>query len=454
MNELLRLDATGQLALLGRREVSCLELLDAHLARIDELNPRLNALSAVFHEEARALARAADTASERGALHGLPFSVKADLDCMGSSTSRGVPAMRNAMPYSDAPAVARLKAEGAIPIGRGNLSEMGLRLCTDNPLHGRTLSPYEPRLTVGGSSGGDACAVATGMTPLGLGGDLGGSLRVPAACCGCVALKPTTGRVARGSSLPPRDYGPATQLMFALGPLVRSVADLRQVLPVLAGRDARDPMSVDVPLSGPAPTELSAAVVTSLPGATLPTPAVDAVRRAANALRAAGYAVEEVAPPELSRVVEVFSALLASDLEVIARQVEPFVSDTLSQHLSRVIEHGKRQRFTAFNLLSERSRLIREWSRFFEAYPVVLGPTLGGEIWPIDADLNPRDGVQRISDATRFTAPGNALGLPSLALPMGVVDGLPTSVLLYADLWREDLCMDAASVIEAASPRV
>ncbi len=447
-----KLSATEQLEFVSSGQLSCLELVDAHLTRIRDVNPTINAITTVLDDDARAAARLADSKPDGGILRGLPFTVKGDIDCFGSPTSRGVPALRNALPYADAPVVARLKAAGAIPIARTNLSEMGLRLCTHNPLHGRTLNPYDRRLTVGGSSGGDAAAVATGMTPLGIGGDLGGSLRVPAACCGCVTLKPTGGRIPHASSLPPRDYSLATQLMLTVGPIVRSVADLRLLLPVLAGRDIRDPRSVDAPLVGPQPPERTAAIVTSLPGSPLPPSAVHAVRHAAELLQAAGWDVEEATPPDLQRVLDVFACLLAAEAKVLQRQLEPVISDSLFQHLQRLADVGVSTHLSDSTLHTERSRLIREWSQFFSAYPVLIGPNLATPIWPVDADLNPTTGVQLIGDATRFIAPANVLGFPSLALPMGLVNDLPTSILIQADLWREDLCLDVAALIEAQLP--
>jgi amidase len=429
-------------------EVSCLELIEAHLTRIEALNPRLNAIVTVLDRAARAQAAAADDASVRGPLHGLPFTVKSDIDCLGSPTTRGVPALRHALPYADAPVVERLQAAGAIVVGRTNLSEMGLRLCADNPLHGRTRNPHDPALTAGGSSCGDAVAVAVGMTPLGIGGDMGGSLRVPAACCGCVTLKPTAGRVPHASSLPPRDYGLAAQLMLSIGPVVRSVRDLRLILPVLAGRDIRDPRSVDAPLDSRGATERVAGVVTSLPGAPLHASAIDAVRRAAASLEAAGWHVEEVTPPELPLLGDLFANLLAPEADTLAKQLEPVISSTLLAHLHRLAVANQARPLSAHTLHSERSRLTREWSQFFSEYPVLIGPTLGAPIWPVDADLSPTSGIELLRNATRFIVPGSVLGFPSLAMPVGVADGLPTSVQIYADLWREDLCLDAAITIE------
>ena len=166
MTDVWQLSAGEQLALVANEALSCSELIEAHLERIEAVNPAVNAVTRVLADSARAAARVADAEPSDGMpLRGLPFTIKGDIDCFGSPTCRGVPALREALPYADAPVVARLKALGAIPIARTNLSEMGLRLCTDNPLHGRTINPHHRSLTVGGSSGGDAVAVAMGMTP-------------------------------------------------------------------------------------------------------------------------------------------------------------------------------------------------------------------------------------------------------------------------------------------------
>jgi amidase len=452
--ELWRLSASQQVSLALSGRVTCRELVESHLERIEAINPRLGAITQSLKDSALAAAEHADRAEIRGPLHGLPFTIKEDIDCVGSPTTHGVPALRNALPYVDAPIVARMKAAGAIPLGRSNLSEMGLRLCTTNPLHGRTLNPYDRRLTVGGSSGGDAVAVVTGMTPVGIGGDLGGSLRVPAACCGCVTLKPTTGRIAYASSLEPRDHGLAIQLMFAPGPLVRSVKDLQLLFPVLAGRDARDPRSVDVPLGFSKPRELVAALVTSIPGLSLDALAVNAVREAGILLESAGWQVEEATPPDITRVNEVFGNLLGADFEVMARQLQPIISEPLYDHLMRLCHAPSARGLSPCTLHSERARLIREWSGFFSDYPVIVGPNLTHSIWPIDADLDPDAGIDLIEQATRFITVGNALGVPSLAMPMGNAGNNPQSILLYADLWREDLCMLAADAIESRRPEI
>ena len=435
--------------------VSCREVVDAHLARIEALEPRQGAVVLPLPSTARAAADAADRSETRGPLQGVPFTAKVTIDCLGSPTTLGLPALRDALPYADAPAVERLKAAGAVLIGRTNSSELALRLCTVSPLHGRTLNPFDPKLTVGGSSGGDACAVATGMTPIGLGIDMGGSLRIPAHCAGVATLKPTTGRVPHASSLEPRDHGMAAQAMLAVGPLARSVADLRSILGVLAGRSPLDPRSVDAPLEGP-PRERRAALLTRCSNAPLSPALLQPLERAGLALQAAGWLVEEAEPPELERTGDVFARLLATDLEPQLPELQRFASDSLLAHLERIVRSARLPELSNHRLHAERSRLARQWSRFFLDYPVLVAPTWGAPVWPVDADLNPSTGLALLRETTRFILPGNVLGLPCATVPMngeGPPGALPDSVSVYADLWREDLCLAAVEVIESAVGR-
>lgn len=452
MAELYARTATELAALIRAGEVSSRDVVEAHLSRIEAVNGRVNAVTVALSESALAAADLADSARRSGAsmgpLHGVPFTVKENIDCLGTATTHGVRALRDAMPYLDAPVVARMKAAGAIPIGRTNLSEMGLRLCTDNPLRGRTRNPWDPRVTAGGSSGGDAAAVATGMTPLGIGNDIGGSLRVPAHCCGVATLKPTTGRIPNAASLPPQDYGMAGQAMLAPGPIARSVADLRLCLSILSGRDIRDPRSVDVPLKGAQPEQRRAALVTDIPGAAIPPDTLAEVQRAGELLAAAGWAIEEVTPPEVLRVGELWHKLVATDLSATMPMVRPVVSPSLYDHVTRICRAAKLNETSNNRIHEERSRLMRAWSGFLAEYPVAVGPNLIGAPWPLDADLHPETGIELLKQATRFILPANALSLPVVALPMGISNGLPTGVQVYADLWREDLCLEVAEIIE------
>ena len=204
-------------------------------------------------DSALAAADAADRevadGGDLGPFHGVPITVKENIDLLGSPTTQAVPAFAEALPAEDAPVTARMKAAGAIPLARTNLPDFGLRVHTDSSLHGLTRNPHHPDRTAGGSSGGEAAAIATGMSPLGLGNDIGGSLRNPAHCCGIASIKPSVGVVAQASSLPPEDPTLSFQQMAVQGTMARRVADVRASFQVVAGPDVRDPFSLPVTLT-------------------------------------------------------------------------------------------------------------------------------------------------------------------------------------------------------------
>ena len=413
------------------------------------MNPAVNAVTVVLGESALEAAKQADANPGTGSLHGVPFTVKENIDCTGSATTQGVPALVEAMPLRDAPVVERMKAAGGIPVARTNLPEFGLRISTTNPLRGRTLNPWDPTRVAGGSSGGEGASLATGMSPIGLGNDIGGSLRNPAYCCGVIGLKPTTGRIPHASSLPPENGGLAEQLMAVQGPMARHVKDIRLGYEILSGRDVRDPVSADVPLYGPAPTHKKAALVTEVPGVELPVSTVAAVKAAAAVLEDQGWQLEEVSPPELSRVTDVWAQILTMDIRVTLDLLGPVMSPESQRALRELIEEYRPEELMIPMVHGERLRLSRLWSEFFVDYPIVVGPTWTDIPFLHDADIQPGTGSKMTVDRLRFITPANLLGIPAIAIPTGVADGLPTGVQIYADRWREDLCLLAAETIEA-----
>jgi len=446
MDDALWQRSAGELASLIRsREVSSREVVQAHLDRIDDVNGAINAVTIILADDALAAADDADRGAVSGPFHGVPFTIKENIDCVGSPTTQGVPALADAMPPTDAPIVARMKAAGAIPLARTNLPEFGLRISTDNPLRGRTNNPWHPDRTAGGSSGGEGAALATGMSPFGLGNDIGGSVRNPAFCCGITSLKPTSGRLPMASSMPPLDPMVASQLMSTDGPMARRVDDLRVGMRVMGGRDVRDPRSVDVPFDGPHNDVQVAALVTSVPGVTLPPAFVDAVRQAGTALEDAGWKVIEALPPDLERVTEVWAGLLAFGIASVQPMLAPMMSEAAMNLIHQLLDLPRNP---AELLFVERHRLIREWSAFFVDHPVVIGPIWTDVQFEHDADFDASAGTTVTVDRLRFITPGNLLGIPGCAVPTGVADGLPVGVQVYADLWRDDLCLDVAQVIE------
>lgn len=438
----------GELATLIRdKQVSSREVVQAHLDRIDAVNGIVNAVTVTLGESALAAADEADRVPGSGPLHGVPFTIKENIDIVGSATTNGVPAFAGAFPPQDAVIVERMKAAGAIPLARTNLPEMALRISTDNPLRGRTNNPWDLGRCAGGSSGGEGAALAVGMTPIGLGNDIGGSLRNPSFCNGTAAIKPTHGRVPSTTSIPPLDGPVAGQIMATDGPMARTVADLRLGMQVLDGRHVRDPRSVDVPLALPAPPVLVAALVTEIPGVTMPPAFVDAIRAAGGALESAGYKVVEATPPEIDTIALVWTSMM----QVGFRDLIPLLGAIMTAPALAIMQSLMLlEGIDANATFVERHRLQREWGAFFTDHPVVVGPTWCDVQFEHDADIHPETGIAVTLARLPFILPGNLLGIPGVAVPAGVADGLPLGVQVYADLWRDDLALDAAEVIEGA----
>ena len=442
--------ATTLARMIREREVSSREVVEAHLERIEAVNSQVNAVTVVLAESALAAADAADRTAPRGAFHGVPFSIKENIDCLGSATTQGLPALQDAIPLVDGPTVERMKAAGAIPLARTNLPEMGLRIDTENPLRGRTYNPWNPAVAVGGSSGGEGAALATGMSPLGLGNDIGGSLRNPAFCCGITSIKATPGRIPWALSLVPAEQTIAYGLMISEGPMARTVADVKAAYDVLVGWHPRDPFSVSAALEGPPVKAKRVALVTEVPGATLPAPFVAAIERAGDILKQAGWEVSYALPPELERVHEVWAHLLMGDVLPSAPMLEAVMSPEAAAMLHQLGQRYPASAMPPDVIHRERYRLSQHWSAFFQDYPLVIGPGWTDWPFPIGSDLDPATGIDTTLNRLRFVTPGNLLGLPAMPVPLGVEQGLPVAVQLYADRWREDLCFEAAGLLEAA----
>ena len=455
-NELWRCSASELARRIAAREASSREVVEAHLARIAQVEPALNAITRVLADDARAAADAADAALARGdatgPLHGVPFTVKENVDVTGSPTTQGLVALADAIPAVDAPVVERMRRAGAIPIARTNMPDLGLRVHTHSSLHGPTRNPWHLDHTTGGSSGGEAAALATGMSPLGLGNDIGGSLRNPAHCCGIASIKPTTGRVPHASAIPPEDGALASQLMLAEGPMARSVADLRLALSILSGPHPRDPFCVPAPLEGPRPAgALRVAVMDEPPGGATSPAVRDAVRAAADALSRAGFAVEAATPPDFERIVEVWGSFLVNDM----RPLLPILSGVMGEEAMRFIDlvmaaHPVLDAAGMSEILVERHRIARAWSGFQDALPLVLSPVWTEPAFRAGDDIADGDGAVRTLRLIRCVLPGNLLGLPAAVVPAAVANGLPIGVQITGPRFREDLCLDAAAAIEAA----
>ncbi|MET9604215.1 amidase [Streptomyces sp. NPDC006512] len=452
-----RMPAGRQAAAVRSGEVSAAELVESHLERIAEVNPAVNAVTQLMAGRAREAA--ADTDRRRaagealGPLAGVPFTVKESTPVEGVPTTFGVPRFRDLVARADAPPVARLRAAGAVPIGHANVPTLILAgMHTRSELFGDTVNPWDPALTPGGSSGGDAVAVATGMAALGLGNDSGGSIRVPAQFCGVAGLKPTTGRFpADHRVLGPDDPGPASQMLVTDGPLARRVADLRLAYEVLAGTDPRDPRAVPVPAYGePLPGPVKVAVVPD-PGGLGVHPAVRAaVGAAAGALRDAGYDVREVADvPRLEEALEAYGRITMTEFAPSWPAVRTLLGPGGDRYIAMAMERTPPASAEELvRLMGTWMSIRRSWAEFLDAHPLLLGPSFTEP--PVAPGLESRDGAgrDRVGAGMRLCTVTSFVGVPAVAVPTGITDGLPCGVQIVGRAFREDLCLDAAQAVE------
>ena len=458
MSEIWQLPATELAQRIARRQLSSAEVVDAHLARIDAVNPALNAVVRVLADEARAAAVKADqklAAGEAiGPLHGVPFTVKENIDMAGLPTTWGVPALAQAVAPADAPVVERMRAAGAIPIARTNLPDMALRVHTDSSLHGLTRNPWHPRPHRGGSSGGEAAALASGMSPIGLGNDIGGSLRNPANACGIASIRPSAGRVPDAGYVPAEDRLLAVQLMNVQGPMARRVADVRLGLQVLMGAHPRDPWSIDAPFEGRAlPRPIRVAVLPEPPGGGTDPKIAAVVRRAAQALADAGYVVEEACPPRYADAVGCWRRLIMGDFGSVLALLSPMMGADAMAFLNNFNEDIPPLADVAAwsQLMAERDGIARAWSTFMADRPLLLSPTWTQLPFEHGFDSATPAGSAATKELMRPVVPANLLGLPSACVPAGRdgETGLPIGVLITGQRLREDVCLEAAEAIEA-----
>jgi amidase len=456
MSELWQLGALQLAHRIRTGDTSSRDVLDAHLARVDAVNPSVNAIVRRLDDEARMAADAADRAvaagEPLGPLHGVPCTVKENIDLAGTPTTQGVPALAAAVAPIDAPTVERMRAAGAIPFARTNLPDLGLRVHTDSALHGLTRNPWNPHVTAGGSSGGEASAIASGMSPIGLGNDIGGSLRNPAHCCGIASIKPTSGVVPIATVIPPEDPLLAAQQMLAEGPMARHVADVRAGLEAIAGRSARDPLSVPARLTDLGDGErITVAVMTDPPGGATHPEIAAAVRRAADLLSDQGHHVVEATPPEYEHVIELWAMLLIGDVTVTRPLLDMVLSEDARSVLDSLIsQYPDPTLESSVELQGARYHAMRAWSTFFEQHPVLLSPTWALPAFEHGADLRGDEVVTMIRDTVRPVLPANLLGIPAAVVPCGMAAGLPVGVQVMGDKFTDLRCLAIAEQIQQA----
>ena len=459
MNDLTFLPAVQMAEQIRHRKISPVELVEAHLRKIKKLNPVLNAFVQVDAEGAFRQAREAEVAVRRGAklgaLHGVPVSIKISIEVAGFRCEAGTKLRQGTVASQDAPLVSRLRDAGAIILGTTNTPELLMAWETDNLLYGRTNNPWDLTRTPGGSSGGEAAAIASGMSAAGVGSDGGGSIRVPAHFSGICGLKPTPGRIPATGHFP-NSVGPFA-LIGVVGPMARTVADLKVLFEVMQGPDIGDPSAAPVPVRWPSHAELKGIRIGYFEDDGRTPVTADtraAVRTAAEALTRAGFQVEPFRPDglELARQLwwKFFGIAGGMLLGPMTRGHEAELSPILKQFLSWVEAEPSHTGESLLDAWIQRDAIRMQVFAQMRDYPVLLCPVAaipafkhGERRWQIDGKT-----VEYL-DAWSYTEWFNLLGTPAAVVPVGQSpEGLPIGVQISARPWEEELVLSVAAELE------
>ena len=458
MNDVVLASAAKQLELLHTGKLSVTELAEAHIRQIERLNPELNAFADFDADRVRAQARQRDAAREtRGALHGLPVTIKSSIATAGYRCEIGSLLHKGEVPVEDAVVVARLRAAGALILGTTNCPEFLMAYETANLLHGRTRNPWDLDRTPGGSSGGESAAIAAGMSAAGLGSDSGGSVRVPAHFTGICSLKPTPGRIPGRGHLPPC-VGPFS-ILGAIGPMARTIGDVTLLFRELCGHDSLDPVSPPVALTDPSPVELRAKAIGFFEddGLVPVTPETRAaVNDAARALREAGFRVEPFRPRTLEQLRKLwwkfFVQCGAMFYEPEIRGKRGKLSSIFNEFLGIAEAAGPLSASELLNAWAELDLLRAKTLAEMSEYPVLLCPVASipafrhnERAWTIDGRS-----VEYL-DAMRYTQWFNALACPAAVIPVGTSpEGLPIGVQIVSRPFEDEVALGVAAVVDAA----
>jgi Asp-tRNA(Asn)/Glu-tRNA(Gln) amidotransferase A subunit family amidase len=460
MPELTLLSAIEMAALVRTKQVSPIELVDAHLERIDRLNPKLNAFVQIDHDGARDQARAAEQAVVRGdrlgPLHGVPISIKSSIAVKGMRWEAGTRLRAGMLAEKDAVLVARLRDAGAIILGMTNTPELLMAWETDNLLYGRTNNPWDLARTAGGSSGGEAAAIAAGCSAGGVGSDGGGSIRVPAHFSGICGLKPTPGRIPATKHYP-ESLGPFA-LLGVVGPMARTMADLKLLFEVMQGPDPGDTSASPVPVRWCSDDDLRKIRIGYFEddGRTPVTQETRAaVRSAAESLRNAGFTVEPFRPNGLEetrqRWWQFFGIAGGMMLGPAMKGREHDLSPILKQFSSWVDAEPKHTADSLLEAWIARDVLRLKIFEEMRKYPVLLCPVAavpafrhGERSWQVDGK------TVNYLDAWSYCEWFNLLSMPGVVLPMArSPEGLPIGVQIVARSWDEEIALQVAEVLEA-----
>lgn len=455
---MVHLSLTEMAAKIRAREISPVELVEAHIAQIDRHNSALNAFVLVEREQAIAKARTAEQQVVNGAslgpLHGVPVTVKDSFDMAGLPTTCGSRFFRDLKARRDATAVRRMRHAGAIVLGKTNCPEFLANYETDNYIVGRTNNPWALDRTPGGSSGGESCAIAAFMSAGGIGSDGGGSIRVPAHFTGIAGLKPTPGRVSAAGHVPAINHPGG--LLGVAGPMARTAADVRVLFEAMAGYDAEDPFSAPVPLRPAETGKVRIGVMEQFLAVPVQSGIRDAVQHAASCLRDLGFGVDEFHPEGVERAPNIWWFFFGELPSRITRELiagrEQDAHWTGTEFLKRALDAPEPNGRRVLEMLAERDHMRCHFLRQMEEFPILLAPACGVPAfrhnerrWP-----TPQKEIG-LFEAMMPSTPFNLMGLPGMVIPFGrTAEGLPVGVQLIGRPWEEELLLDVAARMEEA----
>ena len=456
-SELFYSDATGFAERIRAKDVSPVEVVQAHLDRIDSVNPIINAVvvpNEAALDQAREAERAVMSGESLGPLHGVPFSVKEVFDTEGIRSTRGSLLYADRVPDSDATAVRRLKEAGAIVIGKTNCPEFALAAETVNDLFGRTRNPWNLERTSGGSSGGEAAAISTGLSPLGIGTDLGGSNRLPSHYCNIVGYKPTHGLIPQTGAWPE-----IMSRWMHVGPIARSVRDIALSLVVMSGHDHIDPYALgrgvdEMPWFGASLPPLRVGMMTEGPFVPVMGEIQDVVRKAGSALESLGCVVEEVGFDWHDRLpIDFTMDMLIVEADHYFKPLLEGREHELSSSISALLNLPKPSMADYLASFDKHESISRDVTAFFGEYDLLLLPSSPVTAPPHDSAVLDVDGRKAdAGHAANITATFGMTGHPAISVPFGMSsDGLPIGVQLAAGHLNDRLLLHAAATLEELS---
>ena len=463
MSELTESSAKTLANLIKSKQVSCLEVMQAHLDRIAEVNPRINALVQVLPPElALQQARVADAIVRRnsascGKLHGVPASIKDGRKVKGFMSTLGTESPMNCVATEDATVVARLRAAGAIIIGISNIPDFSMSYETDNQLYGRTNNPYDLKRSPGGSSGGQAAIIAAGGSALGIGADSGGSIREPAHNCGVAALKPTRGLLPYTGKFPTNELG-IFSYVEVQGPFARFVEDLIYTLPILAGPDGHDPYTYPVSVRDPALVDLKTLRLSFYSDNGLAAPRADIgelIRRVVNEISpyvaSVSEAVRKISRDTYTAFEELF--FYGGDRgQWLHDKMRAMQVTQVAEPFKAILDRAARCEFSVTELRDRLSALDRfkfQMLDFYRDYDVIVCPVATGPASSYEKTLAAKEGFNLANDLT-YNLPYNITGWPAAVVRCGTSkEGLPLGVQVIAKSWRDDVALAVAARLEA-----